>query len=407
MKKVKTCCVLGLGYIGLPNAVVIANSGINVIGVDIKADILDSLKIGKAHFYEPGLDDLLQKVVNNKLMTFKSQSVSADCYVIAVPTPFVDNLSNIPEPNIEFVLDAASSIANKIKPGALVIIESTSPVGTTEKVAKKITELSGLSRREFNVAYCPERVIPGSVMSELINNDRVIGGLSQEATKEAIDFYRNFCSGKLLSTTANTAELVKLTENSYRDVNLAFANEMSLICDQLNISISELIKLANHHPRVNILNPGCGVGGHCIAVDPWFIASKSPEISHLIQTARKVNNFKPKWVTKKIIEKAKEIKKEIGYNPKIGCLGLTFKPDVDDIRESPAKEIFENLMDSEFQVFGCEPNLKEYQCKLFSINEIIESCELIVFLVAHREFKEINVDEINFLDYCGVKNKNL
>ena len=405
MMKKKSCCVLGLGYIGLPNAVVIANSGIHVIGVDVKSEILKSLKIGEAHFSEPGLDDLLQKVVNKKLITFKSHPVPADYYVIAVPTPFVDDLSNIPQPNIKFVLDAASSIAHEIEPGALVIIESTSPVGTSEKVANKIEELSGLSKGQFNVAYCPERVIPGAVMSELIHNDRVIGGLSPEGTKEAIDFYRNFCQGELLSTTANTAELVKLTENSYRDVNLAFANEMSIICDQLNININNLIKLANHHPRVNILNPGCGVGGHCIAVDPWFIASKSPDISDLIQTARKVNNHKPKWVFKQIIKKAKEIKKEIEYNPKIGCLGLTFKPDVDDIRQSPAKEIIENLIDSEFEVFVCEPNIKNYKFKLYSIDEVIESCELIVFLVAHKEFREININEINYLDYCGIKSK--
>ena len=404
MKVLKTSCVIGLGYIGLPNAVVIANSGINVIGVDIKDEILESLQIGKTHFYEPGLDDLLKEVVYRKLITFKSKPDSSDVYVIAVPTPFVDDSSAIPKPNIQFVLEAAEAISKVIEPDALIIIESTIPVGTSKKVAKKISELSGLNKSDFFLAYCPERVIPGFIMTEIIKNDRVIGGLSPEATDRAIDFYKHFCTGKLLASNANTAELVKLTENSFREVNLAFSNEISIICDQLNINVRDLINLANHHPRVNILNPGCGVGGHCIAVDPWFIASTVPENSLLIQTSRKINNNKPKWVALKIIEKVEEISKEISYKPKIGCLGLTFKSDVDDMRGSPAAEIVDCLIKKKLEIFVCEPNLLKYKFKLYSIDELIDNCDLLVFLVAHKEFKEINFIKINFLDFFGVKN---
>jgi UDP-N-acetyl-D-mannosaminuronic acid dehydrogenase len=394
-----------LGYIGLPTAAVLANKGYKVTGVDINNQVIKNLKNGKVHIVEKGLENIFKEVIKNKNLKIQREVPSADVFIIAVPTPFLKVNNKIPTPNVEFVIQASKEITKVIKPDNLVILESTSPVGTTNMILNEIQKNSHLLENEINVAYCPERVLPGNILKELEINDRVIGGINLKSAELAKEIYSSFCSGTIHITNSDTAELVKLTENAFRDVNLAFANEMSIICDELNIDIKELISLANKHPRVNILNPGCGVGGHCIAIDPWFIASQFPDKSDLIQTARKTNNQKSLWVIEKIKLRHKYLSIKLNKAPVIGFLGLTFKADVDDIRESPALDIVKSFLNTDIQFLVCEPNLSENNfLKLHALKVVIEKADFLVFLVPHKEFKNINFGDKEYLDLCGALN---
>tara|TARA_B100000886_G_scaffold296523_1_gene223781 strand:+ start:37054 stop:38268 length:1215 start_codon:yes stop_codon:yes gene_type:complete len=399
----QNCCVVGLGYIGLPTAALIAKSNNFVLGVDINKNVVDTINKGKVHFFEPGLENLVKETITEKKFKASLNPSFSDVFVIAVPTPFKKKEGKIPQPDIQFVLSAARSISPYLRDGNLIIIESTSPVGTTEKVKEEIEKFALCNTDNIHICYCPERVIPGNIINELVLNNRVIGGIKNNDAKMAKIFYESFCKGNIQLTDVRTAELVKLAENTFRDVNIALANELSMICDNLNIDVHELIHLSNQHPRVNILNPGCGVGGHCIAIDPWFIASACPEASELIQIARKVNNDKAEWVTNKIIENANILKNTIGRDPKIGCLGLTFKPDVDDIRESPAIKIVENLISVKAELLICEPKLLEFDIfELKSLNYVLENSDMIVILVSHKEFKGIDFLNKLVFDFCGI-----
>ena len=399
-----TCCVVGLGYIGLPTAAVLAKAGHRVIGVDVNDHVVNTVNDGGIHIVEPDLDLVVAESVRSGLLSAQVTPAPADVFLIAVPTPFRCGADGIPQPNIEYVLAAARAIAQVLRPGNLVLLESTSPVGTTEQVAQVIAEASGLSfENQINIAYCPERVLPGRILQELISNDRVIGGLTEAATAAGQIFYSSFCNGELLATTARTAELVKLTENSFRDVNIAFANELSLVCDHLDINVRELIRLANHHPRVNVLQPGCGVGGHCIAVDPWFIAAAAPHCTPLIQAARRINDGKSRWVINQVQARAAALSDQLGRPARIGCLGLAFKPDVDDLRESPALHITTELLVAGFDVLACEPNLSDHDTiKLHDLEQVLSEADLLVFLVAHSPFKRLDLSGRNMFDLCGV-----
>ena len=401
----KSICVIGLGYIGLPTAAVLANKGFQVIGVDVNNEVIKNLKNGQVHIIENGLENLVKKVIKNKNLKFQSEMSCADVFIIAVPTPFLKGNNQIPTPNVEFVMKASKEIIKVIKPDNLIILESTSPVGTTIKILNEIKNKSDLLENEINLAYCPERVLPGNILKELETNDRVIGGINSKSGELAKEIYSSFCSGIIHITNSDTAELVKLTENAFRDVNLAFANEISIICDKLNIDIRKLIHLANKHPRVNILDPGCGVGGHCISVDPWFIASRFPNNTDLIQTARETNNKKSLWVIEKIKLRYQYLSNRIKKDPIIGFFGITFKANVDDIRESPAIEIIKAFLSTNIQFIVCEPNLNENDLfKLHSLKEVIEKADFLVFLVPHNEFKNIILKDKEYLDICGVLN---
>lgn len=404
MKQIKVC-VFGLGYIGLPTSLLLANSGFKVFGVDTNPKVVDSLKNKKTHINEPEISKLLVKNIENNQFIPKTRPVSADVFLIAVPTPFLSNKdsrnNDIPLPNIEFVEQAAEMIAELCEPNNLVIIESTSPVGTSEKIFNKIIKKTKLDKKELNLAYCPERVLPGNILSELINNNRVIGGINKESSLAAEKFYKVFCRGEIRITNSKTAELVKLTENAYRDINIAFANEVSMICHEENINTDELINIANAHPRVDILKPGCGVGGHCIAVDPYFIAAKFPEISPLIQTARKVNLNKTIWCKEIIKEKYFKINSCTDKKPVIGILGLTYKPNVGDLRESPALKIFNSLKEEGFQTIACEPYKNQSNENfIFDLKTVLTDSDLLVRLVAHDVFNSINFKKYNFIDFC-------
>jgi UDP-N-acetyl-D-mannosaminuronic acid dehydrogenase len=403
-----TCCIIGLGYIGLPTAAVLARAGHRVIGVDVNVQVVATVNQGQIHIVEPDLDQAVADAVASGALSAQLTPAPADVFLIAVPTPFRSGTgdsaqSGIPQPNIDYVLAAARAIAPVLRPGNLVLLESTSPVGTTEQVAQVIGELSGLNTEQLHIAYCPERVLPGRILQELISNDRVIGGLTPAAAEAGKAFYSTFCQGELLTTTARTAELVKLTENSFRDVNIAFANELSLVCDRLGINVRELIRLANHHPRVNVLQPGCGVGGHCIAVDPWFIAAEAPDCTPLIQTARRVNDGKSRWVIEQVQARAAALEDQLGHPARIGCLGLAFKPDVDDLRESPALHITTELLVSGLEVLACEPNLHDHPTiKLHSLEQVLADADLLVFFVAHTPFRCLDLTGRTVLDLCGV-----
>ncbi|WP_346817707.1 UDP-N-acetyl-D-mannosamine dehydrogenase [Bacillus paramobilis] len=384
-------CVIGLGYIGLPTASLLAAKGFDVVGVDVNKQAVEKINNGEVHIYEPDLDVLVNQTVKEGKLRAAIEPVEADVYIIAVPTPFQENN----KPDLKFVESATRSIAPYVKKDSLIILESTSPVGTTEKIEKWILEERLDLKNETNLffAYCPERVLPGKILKELIANDRIVGGLNISSAKKAAEFYRKFVNGEVLESNSRTAEMAKLTENAFRDVNIAFANELSLICDQLNVDVWELIDLANHHPRVNILSPGPGVGGHCIAVDPWFIVDAAPEFSKLIRTARNVNNYKPQYVIEQIVKQAGKIN-----NPKIACLGLAFKANIDDLRESPSVEIVKNLADLNIgDVYAVEPNIetlpKELEAKniiLVDTNQAINQADIVVFLVEHEAFKSID-----------------
>ncbi|PGL38415.1 UDP-N-acetyl-D-mannosamine dehydrogenase [Bacillus cereus] len=392
----KKICVMGLGYIGLPTASLLATKGFQVHGVDVNEKAVEMINSGKVHIYEPDLDILVKEAVQSGKLKADVVPIEADIFILAVPTPFKDEH----KPDLTYVQAAARTIAPVVKNGDIVILESTSPIGTTEKVAEWIleerpdlttSEASHGEKDRIYVSHCPERVLPGHILRELVENDRIIGGLDRESTKRTVEFYKQFVKGKILDTNARTAEMAKLTENSFRDVNIAFANELSVICDKLNINVWELIRLANRHPRVNILQPGPGVGGHCIAVDPWFIVDAAPEEAKLIHTARNVNDYKPMYVVEKVKEKADRFK-----NPVIACLGLSFKANIDDLRESPAINIVESLISAQIgQINIVEPHIKELPKKLegkielMDMQEAIKESDIIVILVDHDNFHSI------------------
>jgi len=399
-----TISVIGLGYIGLPTAALLSTSGYSVVGMDVSEHAVNTINQGKIHIVEPDLDAFVRSgVAAGRLKAF-TEPQAGDVYMICVPTPFHEG-EGIPQPNIDYVLAATKSIADLIKPGDLIILESTSPVGTTEQVQNVLLD-AGVDVDEVHIAYCPERVLPGKIMTELVENDRIVGGVTARATKAVADFYRTFVRGSVLETTAKTAEMCKLTENSYRDVNIAFANELSLICDKEGINVWDLILLANRHPRVNILQPGAGVGGHCIAVDPWFVVARDEENSRLIKTAREINDYKTDWVIEKIKSRYVDLFDQKGGKPKIVCLGLAFKPNIDDLRESPALEIASSLMAQGYDVIAVEPNIETHTViELEELDNVFNEDAVLAILVKHKEFLDKSVREklksLDALDFCG------
>lgn len=403
MKKFETVTTVGMGYIGLPTAALIAKSGLKVHGVDVNPKVVEAVNEGRIIIVEPDLDELVKKVVDQKLLSASLCPVESDVYTIAVPTPFKGNH----EPDISYVMAAANAIIPLLKSGDLFIIESTSPVGTTEKVRDLIYAKRPELKREIYIAYCPERVLPGNIIYELEHNDRVIGGIDEESTERACQFFRNFVIGDLHQTNSRTAEMCKLVENSSRDVQIAFANELSIICDKAGINVWELIELANKHPRVNILSPGCGVGGHCIAVDPYFIVSEYPLESQIIGKARGINNYKAFWCVEKIKNARLQFQVDYGREPIIALMGMAFKPNIDDLRESPAKYITTKVIQaSQNGVLLVEPNIEEYQDhELSNYQEAFEKADLVIYLVAHKEFYTLPKSKNKLiLDFCGVSN---
>ncbi|MBQ4834147.1 UDP-N-acetyl-D-mannosamine dehydrogenase [Pseudoalteromonas sp. MMG010] len=395
---IKTVCVVGLGYIGLPTAAIIASRGMQVIGVDVNQTAVDTINAGEIHIVEPDLDIIVRSVVTTGNLKATTTAEKADVFMVAVPTPFTQDDTCDHAADLSYIQSAAQAIAPVLEKGNLVVLESTSPVGATEKLAHWLSEarpdLSFPQDKgdyaDINVAHCPERVLPGYVLQELVSNDRVIGGMSQACSDKAVALYQTFVRGECITTHARTAELAKLTENSFRDVNIAFANELSVICDKLKINVWELIKLANRHPRVNILSPGPGVGGHCIAVDPWFIVSSCPQEAKLIRQARLINDAKPFHVIDKVVQAADEFKR-----PVIACLGLAFKADIDDLRESPALQILHELVDKEVgTLLAVEPNIKtlpsslaQSKVELTTLETALDVANIIVVLVDHKQFK--------------------
>ncbi|WP_271783951.1 UDP-N-acetyl-D-mannosamine dehydrogenase [Aquimarina algiphila] len=397
--------MIGLGYIGLPTAALIAKNNTYVHGVDINPKVVETINEGKIHIVEPDLDEAVANAVKEGYLKAATSPVVADTYLIVVPTPFKGKN----EPDISFVEAATRGVIPLLKDDDLYIIESTSPIGTTEKMMNLIYEERPDLQGKLNIAYCPERVLPGNVMYELVHNDRVIGGVDEKSTTKALAFYRQFIQGDLHKTNARTAEMCKLVENSSRDVQIAFANELSLICDKADINVWELIELANKHPRVNILQPGCGVGGHCIAVDPYFIVADYPMESQIIGKAREINNYKSFWCAEKVKTAKLEFELKHGRKPSIALMGLAFKPNIDDLRESPAKYIVQKVLQNanNEEYFIVEPNIFDHKVfKLTNYKNAIEKADIIVFLVAHKEFKELKTLENKVvLDFCGIKSK--
>lgn len=414
-EQAKAICVVGLGYIGLPAASLLANRGFQVHGVDINEETVRTINAGGIHIQEPELDVMVSSAVHSGNLTAAIAPAPAEVFILAVPTPFTAGC----QPDLSYVEAASRSIAPVLKQGDLVILESTSPVGTTEKVARWLAEerpdlARGKSQNGRNgcpgihVAHCPERVLPGQIMKELVENDRVVGGIDDASTEAAIEFYRNFVTGEILATDSRTAEMCKLAENTFRDINIAYANELSIICDKLEMDVWELIRLANHHPRVNILQPGAGVGGHCIAVDPWFIVAQAPEQARLIRTAREVNDYKPEYVVE-------QIKRRLNGRRTVACLGLAFKPDIDDLRESPALKIVEMLAeDDTLQVLAVEPHIdqlpdsliKSGNVSLVSLEFALLKADTVAALVKHRKIKhQLEHDwagSANLLDFVQI-----
>lgn len=396
---------MGLGYIGLPTAIIAANSGLSILGVDINPRVVETINQGHIHIVEPGLKELCKKAVESGNLRASVKPEESNTYLIVVPTPFKGNH----EPDISYVEAATRAILPLLKKGDLYIIESTSPVGTTDKMSNLIYSERPDIKDQLFIAYCPERVLPGNVIYELVHNDRVIGGVNEESTEKAKAFYAQFVQGTLYGTNAKTAEMCKLTENSSRDVQIAFANELSLICDKAGINVWELIQLANKHPRVNILQPGSGVGGHCIAVDPYFITAEFPMESQIIGKAREINNYKAFWCAEKVHNAMLEFELKFGRQPKVAMMGLAFKPDIDDLREAPAKYIATKVMQScnNCEIMIVEPNVTEHKVfKLTDYKEAYASADIVTFLVAHKEFKalEYATDKV-ILDFCGVFKK--
>src|SRR3954454_11901512 len=425
MPEFQKVSVIGLGYIGLPTAALIASRGMQVIGVDTKEDVVRTVASGAIHIAEPDLDGLVQKVVSSGSLVTSTKPQAADAFIIAVPTP-IDGSNR---PDLTSVNAAVESILDVLAPGNLVILESTSPIGTTEAIAKRISERrpdlhvgsngpgpngagingpgpNGKGQDCVSVAYCPERVLPGRILTELINNDRCIGGITTSCTRRAQRFYKTFVRGACVPTTARAAELVKLTENAFRDTNIAFANELSLICDRFDINVWEVIDLANRHPRVNVLRPGPGVGGHCIAIDPWFIIDTAPDLARVMRTSREVNNSK----TISVIERAQTLIDDHPY-ANVACCGLSFKANIDDLRESPAMEVALHLAakyGSRIKVV--EPNLRrlpleleKYGAEFLGIDEALRHCEIAVLLVDHDEFKMVPLAERRHLDVIDTR----
>ena len=396
-------CFIGLGYIGLPTAIIAAESGIKVVGVDVNTKVVEKVNKAELHIVEPGLDLLLKKVVGSGGLTAKSAPETADAFFIVVPTPFKGDH----EPDVSYVESATRSVIPVLKPGDLFVIESTSPVGTTEAMAEVIFAERPELKGRIHIASCPERVLPGNIIYELVNNDRVIGGLDEASTERAKSFYGRFVKGELFATNSRTAEMCKLTENSSRDVQIAFANELSLICDKAGINVWELIRLANRHPRVNILRPGAGVGGHCIAVDPYFIVSAYPEQAKIISQARETNNYKSEWCAEKVINAILRFELDHGRKPAVALMGLAFKPDIDDLRESPAMHIAEAVADAATgaDLLIVEPNIKSHpRFELSDAAEAFEAADIVVMLTAHTPFKGLDAgrgDKL-ILDFCGV-----
>ena len=391
-------CVIGLGYIGLPTAALLANKGYAVHGVDVVESTVDTINRGEIHIVEPELDTFVQAAVKSEKLKAHTKPVESDVFIIAVPTPFHEGFV----PNIDYVVSATKAIAPYVKEGNIVILESTSPVGTTDKV-EEVLKSEGVDTTKLYIAHCPERVLPGQIMRELVENDRIVGGTTAEATAKTVEFYETFVEGEVLSTDAKTAEMAKLTENSFRDTNIAFANELSILCDKFGIDVWELIKLTNRHPRVNVLQPGAGVGGHCIAVDPWFIVHAGGEDAKIIRTAREINTYKTEWSIEKIKNEALKFEKENGRVAKVACMGLAFKPNIDDLRESPALYIARQLIASGVEVLAVEPNIESFaEFEIVDYKKAIAEADVVAFLVAHKEFKELDI-ETN-LDFCGVLN---
>lgn len=408
-------CVIGLGYIGLPTASLLASKGYEVLGVDVKADVIATINAGRIHIREPELDVLVKSAVQSGHLTAATEPAKADVYIIAVPTPFMEGN----KPDLSFVERATRRVAAELKGGELIILESTSPVGTTERVARWVAEerpdlrlpeagAETADESAIRVAHCPERVLPGHILRELIENDRIVGGVNPVSTRAAVDFYQQFVSGRVWPTEARAAELAKLVENTFRDVNIALTNELSLICDHVGVDVWEVIELANHHPRVDLLRPGPGVGGHCLAVDPWFIVDSAPDHSRLIRTAREVNNAKPNWVVEKVRAKAERLR-----NPVIACLGLAYKADIDDLRESPALTITRAIARAKLgRVLAVEPNIETIPDELVdagaegaSLDQAVRAADIVVGLVNHRAFQRLPrtaLDEKVVIDVTGM-----
>ena len=395
-------CFMGLGYIGLPTAIIAARQGnVDVVGVDINSKVVEMTNQGHLHIIEPGMEEMLQEVIKSGKFHASTTPEVSDAYFMVVPTPFKGEH----QPDISYVEAATRAVIPFLKEGDLYVIESTSPVGTTEIMADIIFKERPELKGKLYIAYCPERVLPGNVINELVHNDRVIGGIDEASTKKAIEFYSQFVKGTLHPTNARTAEMCKLTENSSRDVQIAFANELSLICDKAGINVWELINLANKHPRVNILQPGCGVGGHCIAVDPYFITAQFPEEAKMIAEARSVNNYKALWCVEKVKNAILEFEVKNHKKPIVAMMGLAFKPNIDDLRESPAKQIASDIYDQfkDCEVLVVEPNIASHdKFKLTPYDEAYAKADIVAFLTAHTPFKELKWDDNKvILDFCG------
>ncbi|MCI6747693.1 MAG: UDP-N-acetyl-D-mannosamine dehydrogenase [Bacteroidales bacterium] len=395
-------CFMGLGYIGLPTAIISSQHGIRVCGVDINPEVVEKTNRGELHIVEPGLQDLLKQAVDSKSLVASTTPVESDVYLIVVPTPFKAKH----KPDISYVESATKTVIPFLKEGDLFIIESTSPVGTTEKMAELIFSVRPELKGRIHIAYCPERVLPGNVIFELVNNDRVIGGIDEASADAAAEFYGKFVTGQLHKTNCRTAEMCKLVENSSRDVQIAFANELSMICEKAGINVWELISLANKHPRVNILQPGCGVGGHCIAVDPYFISSAFPKEARIIAQARRINNYKSDWCVEKAKNAILTFELKTGRKPQVALMGLAFKPNIDDLRESPAMrialEILGEFADIDFHV--AEPNIESHKdFKIEGYQASYDAADIVLYLTAHKEFFTLPNDGTKeILDFCGI-----
>lgn len=414
----KNICVFGLGYIGLPTAAMFAHHSANVVGVDVNQHAIETINQGKIHIVEPGLEAIVKQAVATGKLKASLTPVSSDAYLIAVPTPFKGDDHT---PDLSYIEAVSKALAPVLKKGDVVILESTSPVGATEQMIEWLAQARpDLSFPKYDepekeadvfVAYCPERVLPGKVVEELISNDRIIGGMTKGSTEKAKQVYQIFVKGELLETNARTAEMSKLTENAFRDVNIAFANELSIIADKLNINVWELIELANHHPRVNILQPGAGVGGHCIAVDPWFIVNKNPDEARIIRTAREVNDSKPHWVVEKINAEIENLKATGITKPTVALLGLAFKPDIDDLRESPAVEIAKLMASrNDIELLLVEPNIDKLpnqlqDLPLVPLETMLKKADILALLVNHKEFfnlkNKVSSSDATFLSFSS------
>ena len=397
----KKICVVGLGYIGLPTAALMSSKGHEVTGVDVSPAVVDTINRGAIHIVEPGLQEVVADSVKSGRLVAALEPSAADVFVICVPTPF-KNVGDEPTPDLSFVNKALDAIIPHLKGDEVIILESTSPVGTSDSLNERLAQYFG-KQYNIKIAYCPERVLPGNIMAELVDNDRIIGGCTPEASRVVSDLYSTFVSGNVVQTNARTAEMCKLTENSFRDVNIAFANEISMICEKNDINVHELIGLANLHPRVNILSPGIGVGGHCIAVDPWFIISLNKDMSRLIRCAREVNLAKTEWVVEQIMEQVGPPQKKTAF----ACLGLSYKPNIDDLRESPALKVAEVLSDKGYAPMVVEPNISTHpRFGLVDLETAIKHSDVLIINVLHDEFKTIKSaavsKDVQILDYCGL-----